>query len=146
MTNHIKNTELQAEFYRKVVKERFPEVSEEHSRQMTSAVYRKIADQIRDANFPKARVKYLGIFQAYIKRASYYLKQLKGSLKNNVIEPELYFRYREKTVAYIHKALEERAKVLKEEVPTELLEVLLHQKEPEEGRTKFFYRYKQWLK
>lgn len=146
MSHHITNKELQEEFYQKVVKERFPGVDRKHAIQMTSAVYKKLAKEMSEGRFPKVRIKYLGIFQVLPKRASYYLEQLKTSLKKQVIEAEVYFKYREATVGYIKDSLTARAKVLKEDFPEELFEVLLHKHNPEEGRTNYFYSNKRWLK
>lgn len=146
MDNHITNKDLQEEFYQKVVKERFPEVDRSHSVQMTSAVYKKLAKEMDAGSCPKVRIKYFGLFQVYIKRASYQLKFLMDSLDKGKIEPSIYFKKREHLVNYITNSLDQRAKVLKEKVPEELLNVLLHYKVPEEGRTKFYYKYKKWLK
>lgn len=139
------NKELQKEFYDTVVKQKYPNLTLEHSTAMTSAVFRKLADHMSRGLFPKVRIKYFGVFQVYIKRASYSLLQTKARFKKELLEPKLYFEYKKLTEGYIKRSLAERSKFLKQPVPQELEDALLHNVEVED-KGALYYKYKQWLK
>lgn len=140
-----KNRELQEEFFNLKVKEEYSDVSFEQMIDIVEFNYKLLADGMKRGELPKVRHKYLGVFQVYVRRASYLLKSNKKKYDKNEINHDEYFKYKKILEDFICNHLEDKSKKYKEPVPEELKAALLNEFEPENKR-EFYFKYKKWIK
>lgn len=99
--NKLDNQDLIKEYYESI-KDKYPNLTFDQLKEAVSTPFEMLKEEIKSGDFKTVRLKYLGTFLVYPKRASGYLAHLKDKFKLNKIDHKEYFE----TKAMIEKFLE----------------------------------------
>ena len=98
----LESRDLIQEYYN-TIKETYPDLTPEDCKEICSAPWKFLKQEIESGELPEIRFKYFGTFQVYKGRAENMLFNLKERFKLHKIDRHQYFRLKEMLEKYLKR-------------------------------------------
>jgi hypothetical protein len=95
------NNSLMEEFHNTFIKERYPDITMEESKEICKGPWKYFLFNMESGNFLSIRFKYFGTFVVWPKRALMMLEKLRYRFKKQRIYPDKYERKKEAVLKFL---------------------------------------------
>lgn len=103
----LENKELQEEYYKEIT-DKYPGLTLEECKEICTAPWRFLKQEVESGELPEVRFKYFGTFQVYQGRAELMLYNLKQRFKLHKIDVKQYYKLKDMLEKHLKRLKDEQ--------------------------------------